>query len=148
MNEINVKFLKTIPRAKLPTYASEGAAGMDISSVNHYRIEPGNREFISTGLRCAIPYGYQLEVRPRSGLAFRNGISIVNSPGTIDSDYRGEIMVVLINHGDEDFIIIEGDRIAQLVLMPAPQATIVEVEEGVQLDNTKRGEGGFGSTGK
>ena len=128
----------------LPAYATSGAAGMDVLSAEGVTIRPGQRHAVATGLSVAIPEGYEIQVRPRSGLAFKHGISVPNTPGTIDSDYRGELKVILINHGSDDFPIARGDRIAQLVLAPVTQAAWDEVEE---LDETARGEGGFGSTG-
>jgi dUTP pyrophosphatase len=107
-------------------------------------LEPGMRHAVATGLAVAIPEGYEIQVRPRSGLALKHGISVPNTPGTIDSDYRGELKVIMINHGAEPFAIHRGDRVAQLVLAPVTRARWVEVE---QLDETARGEGGFGSTG-
>ena len=128
----------------LPGYATAGAAGMDVISAEDLTLAAGARHAVATGLSVAIPPGYEIQVRPRSGLALKHGISVPNSPGTIDSDYRGELKVILINHGSEAFEIRRGDRIAQLVLAPVTQASWLEVEE---LDETARGEGGFGSTG-
>ena len=107
-------------------------------------IQPGGRALISTGLQIALPVGYEAQIRPRSGLALKNGISVVNSPGTIDSDYRGDIGIILINHGFEPFMVEQGDRIAQMVIVKYEQAEFVEVQE---LDETSRGDGGFGHTG-
>ncbi|WP_126173115.1 dUTP diphosphatase [Altericroceibacterium xinjiangense] len=128
----------------LPAYATQGAAGMDVLSAEDVTLAPGARHAVATGLAMAIPEGYEIQVRPRSGLALKHGISVPNTPGTIDSDYRGELKVILINHGAEPFAIQRGDRIAQLVLVPVTQAAWQEVNE---LDETGRGEGGFGSTG-
>ncbi|EDL49488.1 dUTP diphosphatase [Erythrobacter sp. SD-21] len=128
----------------LPAYATEGAAGMDVLSAESVTLRPGQRHAVATGLAMAIPHGYEFQVRPRSGLALKHGISVPNTPGTIDSDYRGELKVILINHGADDFAIARGDRVAQLVLAPVTQAAFQEVDE---LDETTRGEGGFGSTG-
>lgn len=128
----------------LPVYATEGAAGMDVVSAEDVVIAPGGRHAVMTGLALAIPHGFEVQVRPRSGLALKHGISVPNAPGTIDSDYRGELKVILINHGHADFEIRRGDRIAQLVLAPVVRAGWVEVEA---LEETVRGEGGFGSTG-
>jgi dUTP pyrophosphatase len=128
----------------LPAYATEGAAGMDVVSAEDVTIEPGARHAVATGLAVAIPPGYEIQVRPRSGLALKHGISVPNTPGTIDSDYRGELKVILINHGSEPFVIARGDRVAQLVLAPVTRAVWSEVGE---LDETRRGAGGFGSTG-
>ena len=117
---------------------------MDVVSAEDVTIAPGARHPVATGFAMAIPQGYEIQVRPRSGLAFKHGITVPNTPGTIDSDYRGELKVLLINHGTEDFAIARGDRVAQLVLAPVTQASWVVVDE---LDATERGEGGFGSTG-
>jgi dUTP pyrophosphatase len=129
---------------ELPAYATDGAAGMDVLSAEDVTLVPGARHAVATGLAVAIPPGFEIQVRPRSGLALKHGISVPNTPGTIDSDYRGELKVILINHGADDFAIRRGDRIAQLVLAPVTQASWLEVES---LDETVRGEGGFGSTG-
>ena len=139
--------VKRLPHAEglpLPAYATAGAAGMDVVSAEDVTIAPGARHPVATGLAMAIPQGYEIQVRPRSGLAFKHGITVPNTPGTIDSDYRGELKVLLINHGTEPFPIARGDRVAQLVLAPVVQAAWTEVHE---LDATERGEGGFGSTG-
>ena len=129
---------------ELPRYATVGAAGMDVLSAEDVIIEASGRHAVATGLSVAIPPGYEIQVRPRSGLALKHGISVPNTPGTIDSDYRGELKVILINHGAEPFPIHRGDRIAQLVLAPV---TIAEWHEVAELDSTDRGAGGFGSTG-
>jgi dUTP pyrophosphatase len=128
----------------LPAYATDGAAGMDVLSAEDVTLAPGARHAVASGLSVAIPHGYEIQVRPRSGLALKHGITVPNTPGTIDSDYRGELKVILINHGHEPFEIRRGDRMAQLVLAPVTRATWLVVEE---LDETARGEGGFGSTG-
>lgn len=139
--------LKRLPHGEgldLPAYATPGAAGMDVVSAEDVTIAPGARHPVATGFALAIPPGYEIQVRPRSGLALKHGITVPNTPGTIDSDYRGELKVLLINHGTEPFAIARGDRVAQLVLAPVVRAAWREVE---QLDATERGEGGFGSTG-
>ena len=128
----------------LPKYATDGSAGMDIVSAETVRIAPGARHAVATGLAVAIPHGYEIQVRPRSGLALKHGITVPNTPGTIDSDYRGELKVILINHSSETFAVERGDRVAQLVLAPVTQASWQEVDA---LDDTERGAGGFGSTG-
>lgn len=117
---------------------------MDAVSAEDVTLEPGGRHAVATGLSLAIPEGFEIQVRPRSGLALKHGITVPNTPGTIDSDYRGELKVILINHGSEPFSIARGDRVAQLVLAPVVQAAWNEVSE---LDDTDRGTGGFGSTG-
>ena len=139
--------LKRLPHGgglTLPHYATEGSAGMDVLSAEDVTLEPGARHAVATGLALAIPPGYEIQVRPRSGLALKHGISVPNTPGTIDSDYRGELKVILINHGAEAFAVARGDRVAQLVLAPVVQAAWNEV---ASLDDTARGAGGFGSTG-
>ena len=128
----------------LPVYATAGAAGMDVVSAEDVTIAPGARHAVATGLAMAIPDGFEIQVRPRSGLALKHGITVPNTPGTIDSDYRGELKVILINHGSEDFAIRRGDRVAQLVLAPVTRGGWVDVQ---WLDETARGAGGFGSTG-
>ena len=128
----------------LPAYATAGAAGMDVVSAEDVTIAPAARHAVATGLALAIPEGFEIQVRPRSGLALKHGITVPNTPGTIDSDYRGELKVILINHGTEPFEIRRGDRVAQLVLAPVTRAGWVEV---TTLDETARGAGGFGSTG-
>ena len=142
--KVEVKRLAHGEGLALPAYATSGSAGMDVVSAEDVTIAPGARHAVATGLSVAIPQGFEIQVRPRSGLAFKHGITVPNTPGTIDSDYRGELRVLLINHGSEDFAITRGDRVAQLVLAPVVQAAWSEVEE---LDATQRGAGGFGSTG-
>jgi dUTP pyrophosphatase len=131
---------------ELPVYATTHSAGMDLRAAvtEAVTLEPGARDLIPTGIRIALPDGYEAQVRPRSGLAIRHGISLLNSPGTIDADYRGEIRVIMANLGQEPFTINRGDRIAQLVIAPFTQA---EWQETDSLDETIRGEGGFGHTG-
>lgn len=129
----------------LPSYATPGAAGMDVVAAEDLDLQPRQRHAVATGFRVAIPDGYEIQVRPRSGLAFKHGISVPNTPGTIDSDYRGELKILLINHGDEPFPIRRGERIAQLVPAAVTLASFDEVEE---LCETTRGAGGFGSTGR
>ena len=142
--EVAIKRLPHGEGLALPAYATRGAAGMDVLAAEDVSLAPGARHAVSTGFSVAIPEGYEIQVRPRSGLALKHGISVPNTPGTIDSDYRGELKVILINHGDADFAIARGDRIAQLVLAPVTLAGWREVEA---LDETERGAGGFGSTG-
>ena len=128
----------------LPSYATTGSAGMDLRSAESLTLKPGARALVPTGLAIALPDHYEAQVRPRSGLAVKHGITVLNSPGTVDADYRGEIKVPLINHGQEDFVINRGDRIAQMVIAPVTVAELVEVDT---LDETGRGKGGFGSSG-
>jgi len=130
--------------ATLPAYKTSGSAGMDLCASESVTLEPMERNLVRTGVRIAIPYGYEGQVRPRSGLALKNGISMVNTPGTIDSDYRGEIGILLINLGQERVEFKKGDRIAQLVICPIAIAELAVVDI---LENSDRGEGGFGSTG-
>ena len=139
--------LKRLPHAEglpVPSYATAHAAGMDVVAAEDLTLQPGGRHAVATGFAMAIPVGYEVQVRPRSGLALKHGISLPNTPGTIDADYRGELKVILINLGNEPFVIARGDRIAQLVAAPVQMARFAEVEE---LDATVRGSGGFGSTG-
>jgi dUTP pyrophosphatase len=128
----------------LPSYATEGAAGVDIRCAEAVELAPMQRKVVPTGLKMAIPVGYEGQIRPRSGLAIKHGISMVNTPGTIDSDYRGEIGVILVNLGADTVRFEKGERIAQMVFCPIARADLVNVEA---LDDTVRGEGGFGSTG-
>lgn len=130
--------------ASLPRYQTEGSAGMDLVSTEPVELAPGERKLVGTGIHVAIPAGFEGQVRPRSGLAVRHGISMVNTPGTIDSDYRGEIKVLLINLGDSVVKLGQGERVAQLVICPVTRADWLVVES---LDDTERGGGGFGSTG-
>ncbi len=141
---VQVKRLNNGAGLPLPGYASDGAAGMDVCAAEGLTLKVGRRYAVATGLSFAIPHGFEVQVRPRSGLALKHGITCLNTPGTIDSDYRGEVKVILANLGDEDFVIQRGDRIAQLVVATVTHAAMVEVET---LDDTARGAGGFGSTG-
>lgn len=131
--------------AQLPTYATDLAAGMDLRSLEPVELQPLERKLVRTGVRIALPPGFEAQVRPRSGLALKLGIGMVNSPGTIDADYRGEIGVIMINYGQSVVQLEQGERIAQLVVAPVATAQLVQVEV---LRETSRGEGGFGSTGK
>ena len=142
--DIRVKRLDDGAGLPMPAYATSGAAGMDICAAESLTLRAGKRHAVATGFAFAIPDGYEVQVRPRSGLALKHGITCLNTPGTIDSDYRGEVKVILANLGDEDFVINTGDRIAQIVVAPVTQGVMVEVEA---LDDTERGTGGFGSTG-
>ncbi len=135
--------------AAAPAYATPGAAGADLAAAipadAPIELAPGARALVPTGVAIALPSGWEAQIRPRSGLALREGVTVLNAPGTIDADYRGEIQVILVNLGAETVRIARGDRIAQMVIAPAPQATFRTVE---RLDETARGAGGFGSTGK
>jgi dUTP pyrophosphatase len=142
--DIRVKRLPHGEGLPLPAYATDGAAGMDVIAAEDVTLASMGRHAVATGLAIAIPEGFEVQVRPRSGLALKHGISLPNTPGTIDSDYRGELKVILINLGAEAFEIKRGDRIAQLVVAPVQIGRMIEVEE---LDETVRGAGGFGSTG-
>ena len=143
---VKILVKKLLENIDLPKYKTEGSSGMDIVAniKNDLIINSGEKEIIPTGIAVAIPSGYEIQVRPRSGLAAKSGITVLNTPGTIDADYRGEIKVILINHSKEKFKIKKGDRVAQLIVCPIIKSEFVEVEE---LPNTLRGEGGFGSTG-
>lgn len=141
---IKVKRLPNSGGLPLPAYASDGAAGMDVVAAESVTLRPGQRAAIPTGMAFAIPSGWEIQVRPRSGLALKHGVTCLNTPGTIDSDYRGEVKVILANLGDDYFEVKRGDRIAQLVPAQVQRAVLVEVDE---LDTTRRGSGGFGSTG-
>jgi dUTP pyrophosphatase len=143
--EVRVKLVKA--GAILPKYQTEGSAGMDLHAAvdEPVTIRPGERRLIPTGLAFAIPNGWEGQVRPRSGLAAKHGITVINTPGTIDSDFRGEVGVVLVNHGQESFVVKSGERIAQIVFARYDRAELVAVEE---LDTTARGAGGYGSTGR
>ena len=142
--EVRVKRLNHGAGLALPAYATSGAAGMDICAAESLNLRAGKRHAVATGFAFAIPDGYEVQVRPRSGLALKHGITCLNTPGTIDSDYRGEVKVILANLGEDDFMINKGDRIAQIVVAPVTQGHLVEVDD---LDETARGAGGFGSTG-
>ena len=141
---MTVKFRKIDPAAILPSYAHPGDAGMDVRSVEELVVEPGGRKLVRTGLVMMLPTGYEAQVRPRSGLALKNGVTVLNTPGTIDEGYRGEVGVILANFGAEPFRVEKGAKIAQIVIAPCTRAEIVETAE---VDETARGAGGFGSTG-
>ena len=144
---VKVLIKKLNPEAKLPNYKTKGSSGMDLMACieKSIKILPGKSSLVPTGLSIAIPDDTEVQIRPRSGLAAKSSISVLNTPGTIDSDYRGEIKIILFNHGDSVFIVNNNDRIAQMVLVPILK---VEFEEVKDLPNTIRGSGGFGSTGK
>ena len=144
---VKVLIKRLDPAVKLPIYKTSGASGMDLMAFikKPINIKPKTSTLIPTGLTVAFSKNYEIQIRPRSGLAAKNNISVLNTPGTIDSDYRGEIKVIIYNHGNNDFIINNGDRIAQMILAPVVK---MELEETSNLPETIRGEGGFGSTGK
>ena len=144
---IKVLIKKLNPAVRLPEYKSSGASGMDLTAFieKSVSVKSKTSSIIPTGLSVAFQEKYEIQIRPRSGLAAKNNITVLNTPGTIDSDYRGEIKVIIYNHGDDDFIINNGDRIAQMVLSPIIK---MDLEEVKNLPKTIRGEGGFGSTGK
>ena len=144
MSAVKVR-IKADEGITLPDYATPGSSGMDLRASEAALIPAGERGCVGTGLYFELPQGYEAQVRPRSGLALKHGVTVLNSPGTIDSDYRGEVKVILINHGKEDFRIEPGDRIAQVVFA---QVTQVEFEKAGELDETERSSGGFGSTGR
>jgi dUTP pyrophosphatase len=140
--------LRRLPHGEglpIPSYASSGAAGLDVVAAESRLLAPGARHAVATGFAVAIPEGYEIQVRPRSGLALKHGITCLNTPGTIDSDYRGEVKIILANLGDAPFHVVRGERIAQLVPAPVLKATF---DEQAELDETGRGSGGFGSTGR
>ena len=141
---MTLRFRKVHPDAVLPSYAHPSDAGMDVRSVEDLTIAPGKRALVHTGLVMLLPPMYEAQVRPRSGLALKSGITVLNTPGTIDSGYRGEVGVILANFGEADFHVKKGDKIAQIVIAPVTQPEIVETTE---VDETDRGSGGFGSTG-
>ncbi len=144
--EVKIEKDKGCDDLPLPKAASQHASGVDLFSAEEdaVEIDKGEIKLVSTGIKIALPIGFEAQVRPRSGLAYRYGITVLNTPGTIDSDYRGVIKIILINHGKEKFIVNRGDRIAQLVIQRTFQPVLIETKE---LDNTKRGIGGFGHTG-
>ena len=144
---INVKIKKLDPNVEIPKYETAGSSGLDIKAFisNQLIIKPRTSMLVPTGISLGIPSDCEIQIRPRSGIAAKSSISVLNTPGTIDSDYRGEIKIILFNHGIEDFVVNNGDRIAQIVLMPVLKIKFEEVEE---LKSSSRGFGGFGSTGK
>ena len=144
---VKVLIKKLNPEVDLPTYKTSGASGMDLMAFTEepIKIAPNSSYLVPTGLSMAFSEDYEVQIRPRSGLAVKNSITVLNTPGTIDSDYRGEIKIILFNHGKEDFIINNKDRVAQMILTPVVK---IEFEETDNLPDTLRGEGGFGSTGK
>lgn len=144
MTSLRIKRLANGANLPLPAYESPGAAGMDLRAAEDATLKPGGRVLMPTGFAIALPDTHEAQVRPRSGLAVKHGVTVLNSPGTIDSDYRGEIKVPLINHGTDDFTIKRGDRIAQMIVAAVARATLQEV---ASLDDTARGGNGFGSSG-
>ncbi len=144
--DIKIKRLQNSNGLDIPSYATSNSAGIDLQAAisEDIIIKPGKRVLIKTGIAIALPDGYEAQIRPRSGLAYKNGITVLNAPGTIDADYRGEIGVILINHSDEDFVVSSGMRIAQMIISSYTKANLTVVDE---LSETVRGEGGFGSTG-
>lgn len=146
MTKVEIKQLPNAEGLEIPSYATEHSAGMDLRAAidGDISLAPGSRALIKAGISIALPDGYEAQIRPRSGLAYKNGVTVLNSPGTIDADYRGEIGIILINHGEEEFVVTRGMRIAQMIIAKYEQASFAQVEE---LSETVRGEGGFGSTG-
>jgi len=144
---LRVELLPNAQNLPLPAYMSEQAAGMDLCAAveEQVTLAPGEHALVPTGIRVALPAGYEAQVRPRSGLATKHGVTVLNTPGTVDADYRGEVCVILINHGKEPFAIRRGDRIAQMVICPVARVTVQQVET---LGETGRGAGGFGHTGQ
>ena len=149
MSTLRIQRLPHAEGLTLPTYETAGSAGMDLRAAvadeAPLTLQPGARALVPTGLKMALQPGWEAQVRPRSGLALKHGVTCLNTPGTIDSDYRGEVGVILVNLGQEPFVIRRGERIAQMVIAPVAQVTVTEVET---LDETERGAGGFGSTGR
>ncbi len=145
MTDVKILVLPHGKGLELPAYATAGSAGLDLRAAEGAVLQPGARLLIPTGIAIALPANFEAQVRPRSGLAVKNGVTVLNAPGTVDADYRGEIKVPLINHGHENFVVHRGDRIAQLVVAPVVQVKLTEV---TSLDETARGTGGFGSSGK
>lgn len=141
---IPFKLKRLDPAAKLPVRADPGSSGWDVCATQSVFINPGSTALVDTGWSMEVPMGYEIQIRPRSGLAAKNGVTVLNTPGTIDASYRGPVKVLLINHGSNMFQVLAGDRIAQLVVMKLPEVELVEVDE---LSDTSRGSGGFGSTG-
>lgn len=144
MFKAKIKFVKMHEDAHIPKYAHKSDAGMDLYSTESTQLLAGEFKVIKTGLQMSLPFGFEAQVRPRSGLAAKYGVTVLNTPGTIDADYRGEVGVILINHGKNTFKIEKGDRIAQMIIS---KLTKFSVQQVTTLDKTKRGEGGFGSTG-
>ena len=144
MTDVKIQRLPHGEGLALPAYESEFAAGMDLRAAEDAILPPGGRALVATGFAIALPQGFEAQVRPRSGLAAKHGVTVLNAPGTIDADYRGEVKVILINHGVEAFAIKRGDRIAQMIVAPVTQ---VRLAEAASLSDTQRGTGGFGSTG-
>ena len=145
MMEVSILRLAHGEGLALPAYETKHAAGMDLRAAEDAILPPGGRALIATGFAIALPEGFEAQVRPRSGLAAKHGVTLLNSPGTIDADYRGEIKVILINHGEAAFAVKRGDRIAQMIVAPV---TRVVLKESRELSGTGRGQGGFGSTGR
>ena len=145
MTEVAILRLAHGEGLELPAYETEHAAGMDLRAAEAAILPPGGRALVATGFAIALPHGFEAQVRPRSGLSAKHGVTVLNAPGTIDADYRGEIKVILINHGAEAFAIKRGDRIAQMIIAPVTQ---IKLSEQASLSDTARGAGGFGSTGR
>ena len=141
---MEVKVKKIHEDAKIPAYAHEGDSGMDLYSVEETILQPGETKLVKTGLQIAVPKGFEAQVRPKSGLAAKFGVTVLNTPGTVDSGYRGEVMIILVNHGKEEYKVEKGKKIAQMVIAKVEEAKIEVVED---LDNTTRKDGGLGSTG-
>ncbi len=145
MTDVKILRLPNGDGLPLPAYESEHAAGMDLRAAEDAILPPSGRALVATGIAIALPQGFEAQVRPRSGLAAKHGVTVLNAPGTIDADYRGEVKVILINHGADAFAIKRGDRIAQMVVAPVTRVTLAEA---ASLSETERGAGGFGSTGR
>lgn len=147
MDKLKVKISRHHEDAQIPAYATSGSSGMDLYSVDSVTIQPFERALVQTGIRISLPIGYEAQVRPRSGLALKKGLTVLNSPGTIDQDYLGEIGVILYNSSQDVVVLNKGERIAQLVISPVAQCELVEFEDVRDETTTVRGEGGFGHTG-
>jgi len=145
MTDVKILRLPNGEGLPLPAYESEHAAGMDLRAAEDAILPPAGRALVATGFAIALPHGFEAQVRPRSGLAAKHGVTVLNAPGTIDADYRGEVKVILINHGADAFAIKRGDRIAQMIVAPVTRVTLAEA---ASLSDTARGSGGFGSTGR
>ena len=143
---LRIEYLKHHKGLAPPEYKTAGSSGMDLRAAisTNIILQPGERYLVPVGFKLQLPEGYEMQIRPRSGIAWKNGITVINAPGTIDNDYRGEIMVALVNHGPEPFTIARGDRIAQMVIAPYSQCYFMPIDS---VDETERGDGGFGSTG-
>jgi dUTP pyrophosphatase len=145
INALKIMFVKSNPYAYIPTYEKDGDAACSLRVIENYTIKPGERVLAKTGLKIAVPEGFEAQIRPRSGLAWKKGLTVLNTPGTVDAGYRGEIMIILFNAGEEDIVIEKGDAVAQMKFSPVYTGYFLET---LDLDVTSRGEGGLGHTGR